>query len=432
MPVSGPAGTPSILESVEAQTPLSSRQTLQIVNYVFLLLLLYNIAVTGIGGIAGQFILKETLRLTPQQLATFSFLSDIPNFIGFAFGFLRDRWRPFHQGDRGYFFLLPPLLAGANFLLAFGPFTYGRLLAAYLLIAALTAWLGAATRGLMTVIAQRHGMAGRFSMMLLLTPRLIGMASSAIGGRLATPAHQHQAFFISGLLCLPLMAMAFWKPRAAFFYEQGPEIQVVPEGVVDALKRLARHRVVYLPAIILFLWSFAPGWGTPLFFYLTNTVKLSEKVYGDCGTILDAGMLVATLLYGLLCYRARLRSMLWWGTLLGVLGCPIFLLIHSQMQAYVVHFFAGASLGIALCAYNDLIFRCCPKQLEGAALMFTGAMSFIAGDTSDIFGAWLYEKGGFMLALVVSTAFTAFIFFVLPFIPERLTVPSEGAPLTEN
>ena len=140
-------------------------------------------------------------------------------------------------------------------------------------------------------------------------------------------------------------------------------------------------------------------------------------------------MLVTVLVYTALCYKMRLRPLLWLGTVFGVLGCPLFLLIHAPSQANPVFFLAGASLGIALCAYNDLLIRCCPQELEGAALMFTSAASAIAADTSDIFGSWLYDKGGFPLALAVSTLFTSLILVVLPFIPKRLTAPREGEPL---
>jgi hypothetical protein len=286
--------------------------------------------------------------------------------------------------------------------------------------------LGAAAKGLLTELAQENAMSGRLSVVLLVTPRLISMASNAIGGALAKPSHQQLAFLLSAAACLPVMLLAIWKPTGVFVNGNEVRARAVPAGIGRALKRLAAHRAIYLPAAIVFLWGFAPGWGTPLLFYLTNQVKLSEAVYGNTQAYIGGGTLIASLLYTLLCYRVRLTPLLIFGTFLGVLGCPIFLLIHNVQQAYVISFLAGASMGIALGAYNDLLIRCCPKELEGAALLFVGATSYIAGDTSDIFGSWLYEKGGFMLALAVSTLFTASIFLVLPFIPKNLTAPREG------
>ncbi len=86
---------------------------------------------------------------------------------------------------------------------------------------------------------------------------------------------------------------------------------------------------------------------------------------------------------------------------------------------------------MALCAFNDLLIRCCPPELEGAAFLFVGAASALAADTSDLFGSWLYEKGGFTLALIVTTVFTGLILPVLPLIPRAITKPREGERLTQ-
>ncbi len=408
----------------------SSPHPWRVLGYAILLLLLFAIGNSGVSGVPLQFILKNSLKLSPQWMSVFGMLTDIPAYLGFAFGFLRDRWRPFGRGDRGYFLFLPLLMAGTELLLSLGPFTYLRVLAVMMLFATFAIWLGAAVNGLLTAIGQYNGMAGRLAVVLLVVPRLVGIASNAIGGHLSDKSHQHMAFLISAALCLPMLLLGFFKPRSAFAHEAAVT-RTVPENVLQALRRLARHRAIYLPAIIVFLWAFAPGWGTPLFFYLTNTVKLSEAAYGNSMALIGVGTLVSALGYSLLCTRLALRPLLYWGTLLGVIGCPLFLLIHNQAQAYGIAFLAGVSLSVALCSFNDLLIRCCPPELEGAAFLFVGAASAIAADTSDLFGSWLFEKGGFTLALTVSTIFTALIFVVLPFVPRAITAPREGERLTE-
>ncbi len=171
--------------------------------------------------------------------------------------------------------------------------------------------MGAAVNGLLTSISQYNGMAGRLSVALLVVPRLISIASNAAGGHLSDAAHQHTAFWISAALCLPMVALAFFRPRAAFAHEDDLLVRAVPENALHALRRLAGHRAIYLPALIVFLWAFAPGWGTPLFFYLTNTVKLSESAYGNAMALLGAGTLVSAFAYTLLCTRLSLRPLLY-------------------------------------------------------------------------------------------------------------------------
>jgi MFS family permease len=208
-------------------------------------------------------------------------------------------------------------------------------------------------------------------------------------------------------------------------------VSVIPENASEALRRLLRHKAVYIPALVLFLWDFAPGWGTPLLFYLTNLQKLSEGAFGVSQGWLRVGQVLAALCYAWLCTRFKFKPLLYWGTFLGVIGAPTFLLIHSPGQANIVCLIAGASCGIAVSAYFDLLFRCCPKELEGVAFMVSYAAFTLAADGSDILGSFLYEKGGFGLALAISMAFTALIFVPLIFLPKSATAPHEGEAVVD-
>ncbi len=380
-----------------------------------------------------QFVLKNQLKLPPNRIALFGILTDLPFYIGMAIGFLRDRWRPFGQGDRGYFLLMPPLIAGTYLILQAGPLDYMRMAVAFICIGLFGVLLGAAANGLLAVAGQRNGLPGRIATIMLVTSAVARIVSSSAGGWLTDHRPPQTSLLISAGLAALMTLLAFWKPRAVFGAEEArPPVNAAQEGVWQALGRLARSRAVYLPAIILFLWNFAPGWGTPLFFYLTDTVKLSSAAYGNVRAALSAGGLVFTLLYGPLCCRFRFRSLMIWGTVLGTLGGAIFLWIHTPLQAYTVAFLAGGSCGIAITSYYDLLVRCCPRELEGAAFMFTTAMSYIAGDTSDLFGSHLYERGGFGLALGVTVVTTALILPVLLFVPRRLTAPREGEQLRSD
>ncbi len=117
--------------SLEGAATIAPRQTGRIAAYAVLLLLLFNLGSIGVYGIPLQFLLKNTFKLSPPQISVFTLLIDIPFYLGFAFGFIRDRWRPLGRGDRGYFLFLPLLMAGSLCLLGFGTFTYGRVLSVF-------------------------------------------------------------------------------------------------------------------------------------------------------------------------------------------------------------------------------------------------------------------------------------------------------------
>src|SRR5439155_24681867 len=110
---------------------------------------------------------------------------------------------------------------------------------------------------------------------------------------------------------------------------------------------------------------------------------------------------------GLLCLRSPIRTLLWWFTVLGVISGPLFLLIHNASQAYAIGALVGVIAGLFNTVALDLLMRSCPDGLEGIALMFGGGAIAAAYSGTDIFGSWLYEKGGFGLALAVTTVCTA-------------------------
>lgn len=399
--------------------------------YSVVLMALYNFAAIGLISVPVQFLLKNQFHLSPTQQSTFGFMTDSPYFVGFLCGFLRDRWRPMNKGDRGYLFAVPILMALVYLWMALSTRTYGVILTGMILISALGALLGAAAQGLLAAIGKDFGMMGRLGAIALITVRCSMIYNAAVGGWLGEHTGPSVPYLLSAAVCLTVLLMAFWRPKSIFRSGDEVFVSVIPEGAVEATKRLLRHKAVYLPAVVLFLWEFSPGWGTPLLFYLTDTVKLSESAYGASQGWLRFGCVVAALLYPVLCTRFRFKPLLNFGTFLGVVGGPAFLLIHAPSQANVVSFFAGAFCGIALASYFDLLVRCCPKELEGVAFMLGLSMFTLASDASDIFGSWLYEKGGFALALGISTAGTALIFIPVALLPRAISDPHEGERMVD-
>jgi hypothetical protein len=408
------------------QDQMEPRPTLLVWLYTIVLMGLYNLAVAGLISVPVSFIYMNDLHLTAVQQSSFGLYTDAPYFIGFVFGFLRDRWRPGGKGDRGYFFAVPILMAAVYVWMAYAPHTAGVLIFGQILIAILASVLGAAAQGLLAAIAKDFGMTGRLAVVALVTVRGSWIYQNVVGGWLDRPKNHALPFLISALVCLTVMLMAFWRPRAIFRSGDEVFVSVIPEGAVAATKRLLRHKAIYLPAIVLFLWEFAPGWGTPLLRYLTQDVHLSEMAFANSQGYLRGATVLSALCYSFLCRYVRFKPMLNIGTTLGVIGAPAFLLIHNAGQANVVSFIAGLCCGIALASYYDLLVRCCPKELEGVAFMLTYGLFTFAGDISDVLGSYLYQHGGFQLALEISTAGNALIFIPIALLPRLISEPQEG------
>lgn len=325
-----------------------------------------------------------------------------------------------------------PLMAGVYLGLAFCPPSYGWLIFWCLAQTVMQCFIGAAARGLVASVAKWHGMMGRIGSMTVVTGSLIRVVSNSGGGYIDEKFGHIAPFVASAIFCLPTLLLAFWRPKAVFEVEDNLEVPAIPQRVWESIKQLARHKAIYLPALAAFLWAFAPGWGTPLLFFFTKDRHLSESVYGNAISLIGLGTLLTSLSYSWLCLKVPFRWLAYGGTVGGVLGAALFLLAHDAPTAYLFSFLAGASCGIPVGAYADLVIRSCPKEYEGAAFMLFASAGFFAGDVSDLFGSWLYEKGCFGLALLATAITTGSIIIVLLFVPRSVTEVREGQPIMED
>jgi MFS family permease len=170
-------------------------------------------------------------------------------------------------------------------------------------------------------------------------------------------------------------------------------------------------------ALFLFLYAFAPGFGTPLYYYMTDTLKFSQEYIGVLGSISSAGWIAGGLLYRFLLQRMNSKSLLYLSIVLGTVAAASFLLLTDELSAAVINFANGVAAMIVTIASLSLAAHYCPRRAEGFA--FAGLMSVM--NLADIFstnaGAFLYERifdNHLEPLIVVSAATTAFAFALVP------------------
>ena len=140
------------------------------------------------------------------------------------------------------------------------------------------------------------------------------------------------------------------------------------ETGMSAVRRLPRYRPIWPAAAIFFLWIFGPGWGTPMFYHLTETVNVSSVLFGTFTAVQWLFFIPSAMVYRPLCRRFTLASLLWWGTLVAILQGPIVFFAQSPLSAIAVAVLYGLFGGFPTAAYVDLIMRSCPKGLEGTGI----------------------------------------------------------------
>lgn len=386
----------------------------------------------GIAAIPLSYFLKDSLHLSPVRLAVFLAIVSIPVCAGFAFGFIRDRWRSARWGDRQYLFACAAVATTGYVWLAASPINYSKLLLLVVIIVTAYVMVFASAQALMTGVAQAHGMTGRLSVVFsfgFFTPAVI---SALAGGWLVAHASVRGTFLIAGGVTIIIAIQSFWRLEAADEFESSSVLVPYEKGFA-AMRRLFHHRPLWPAAAIYFLWNFSPGWGTPMFYHLTEHVRISSELFGTFTALQSLFFLPTSLLYGYLCVRAPLSRLLWWGTIVAILQGPIMFLALGPTSTIIVAVLYGLFGGFATAAYIDLIMRSCPKGLEGTAMMVANTSMFaIAGNAGNLLGSWIYSSGGFASAVIITTLATALIVPLLAAIPPALISTRDGERLESD
>jgi len=415
-----------------AGLPPTARQTIFLYLGTLIVLLAFASPAGGLIDIPVSFFLKNRLHLTAHEVANFRLAAAIPLYLSFVFGFIRDMWNPLAMRDRGYMLLFGGIGALLYLLFAFAPMSYPMLLVAVILLTASFLFVFSAQNGLTSLIGQQHAMTGQVSAVWNVFLSIPTFAALLIGGTLSSmleeesPDRAIRILFLAGATIMAMIAFyALWKPRAVFDNIRA-ETAVDRRPLAD-LKRLVRHRPIYPALLIWALWNFAPGSTTPLQYHLQNTLHATDAQWGQWNAIFAASFIPTFIVYGLLCRKYPLKTLLLWGTVLAVPQMVPLLFIHTTTQALIAAVPIGLMGGLATGAYLDLIIRSCPRGLQGTTLMMSNSLYYVVVRFGDVLGTNLYDRyGGFTVCVVAITTVYAMILPALLLIPRHLVDTADG------
>ncbi|MFI4975767.1 MAG: MFS transporter [Caulobacterales bacterium] len=421
---------------VESPAALPVGHRLKVLLYCGVLLLLLNLAApyAGLIGIPVSFFLKNKLHLSAHQLAVFNFWAGAPLYASFVFGFLRDRWSPYAAGDRGHLLVFGALTTVIYGAIAFLNPTYAMLLAGLLVVTITVQMVAGAANGLVSAIGQQHVMAGQVSTVFniatvlpALAAYLGGLLSDALEG--ASAGRAARILFLAGAGLMAGIAVMGARGPRGLFGAADPGRPAMVHFTRD-IRRLARTWAVYPPLIMLLLWDFGPAAGAALQYHLADGLHASDAQVGAFYALFWGCSIPTLLLYGYLCQRVRLSRLLFWGTLIAIPQMLPLLLMHSPTGALWAAAAMGLMGGVATGAYVDLAIRSCPERLQGTMMMLVVTVYWIAVRVGDLWGTDLYEHaGGYVTAVLATTAVYALILPVLWLAPRRLTSTSDGEAL---
>jgi MFS family permease len=406
----------------------------RILLYLGVLLLLMGFGAPG-GGLIGlpiSFLLKNKLELKAHETAIFSLIAGVPSYLSILFGFARDTWNPLGMRDRGFVVLFGGLCSVVYLLFTFVPVSYRSLLAAQLLLGTCFLFVASAQNGLTSAIGQQHLMSGQISAVWNIAASLPGIIALILGGYLSDVMERRDAegaahlLFLVGAAIMALVALyGLWRPADVF-----DNLQVerpADARPLDDIKRLVRHWPIYPALLIWFLWNFAPGAGTPLQYYLQDVLHARDAQWGQWNALYSASFIPTFIIFGVLCRKLPLRTLLFWGTVVAIPQMVPLLFIHSVTAALTAAVPIGLMGGVATAAYLDLLIRSCPRGLQGTLMMLSAGLFAIVQGLGNLLGTNLYDHfGGFTACVIAITAVYAMILPVLLLVPSHLIDTADG------
>lgn len=403
------------------------RSAMLLVGTGYLLLTLCDYR-EGIAGLALRYLLKDELQLTATQLAGFFLITKLAWYCKPFAGLLADKVRFLGSRRKGYLVVFSVIGGGLWLALAFFHHTYLSMLWLVLAINFALMMVHTTLGGLLVEVSQSLGATGRISAVRSGTESFGWLLAGLVGGWIAVHL-LHHGFLINAALMIVLAVIFAKMLREDKEPGAGPE---TPRWTLGLFKELFQHRTLWAATGFWVLVKFSPGFGTPLFFYKSETLGLTPQLIGYLGFVSAGAGMLGSLFYMRICRRLALNRLLWLGISLHTASSLAFFGYRSIGAAIAIEALYGLCTALAFMPIFDLLARATPKHIAafGYALIFSLGSLSVSG--SDVLGSWIYERLGrsFTGMILLDTGTTALVLLAIPFLPRLLVAHRDGDAAT--
>jgi MFS family permease len=371
--------------------------------------------------------LKER-GLSAGQVATFFTFSIVPWLIKPAYGLLSDFVPLFGYRRKSYLLLNSSLAAGAGLAIGLAaPPRYWWLAGLFTVMGLGLAFTDVLVDALMVENGKPLGLTGAFQAVQWGAVYAASVLVGELGGFLAERRSLSAAFVLAALF--PLMSFGM----TLFFVHDVPARadREAFRQTMAAIRAALGERDVWIVAGFLFFWTFSPSFGPALLYYQADVLKFSQQFIGHLGALGALAAVGGAFIYAPLSRRVPLKRLINASIGMGVAGTLAYLVYRDAWSAVVIDTVFGGVSMITELAFLDLAAKSCPRRVE--ATFFALLMSvFNAGNQSSrVVGAYLYDWLGYTPLVLISTAFTAAAWFLVPLVKvERIEAKAragEGA-----
>jgi MFS family permease len=419
------AATPGIAAAAAERSQLSRLMWFFAVVYV----------VEGLGQVGGlisqplAYYLKETQGWTPLQVTASLSVITFPWVIKPVWGIVSD-FVPLFGYRRKAYLLLASLVGIAAYAWITQIRAPGELISVLLLSAYAMAIISTLCGAVLVENGQRLSASDAFVNQQWLWFNIAGMAASFLGGqlvqRLSPAGALHVAATVIAVAPLGVVAGSLF-----LIEEQRSRLDLGElKRTFRALLSAFTLRDLWLIALFLFLFYLNPGFGTPLYYYMTDDLKFSQAFIGTLGAIGSAGWIAGALVYRYFLKGISAKRLINLAILLGTLTTTSFILLSGEASAIIINFVNGIAGMITFVATLSLAADFCPQRAEGFAFAALMSILNLASSLSGALGSFLYEHAfanRLDPLILLSAGLTALIFVFVPFLRLGSKAPGMAA-----
>lgn len=381
------------------------------------------------GGLIAQplnFYLKTELGLTTSQVSEYLAIASLPWMIKPLYGLVSD-YVPLLGYRRKTWLMALNLVGASGFLWLAGLTEPGTLITALTLTAFGTAASDVIIDALMVEKGAETGLTARFQGTQWFWFKISAVLTALIGGFLAANFKPASALHIAATITMlaPLSVLT----ASYFLVQEKPsridivQMKETTQGMWDAI----RSPRLQLAAVFLVLWCFSPGFGTPLYFHMVDTLGFDQQFIGQLSAFTAVGGVIGAWIFGHVLARRSVAVQANVAIAAAVTAVLTYLLLaHPSSYAQTIAAPLNVSVGMLNQIGSLMIFsvaaRACPPRAEG--FTFAVMMSIYNGteQLSAVIGSRLYEHvfhQQFAPLLWVAAASLACCFLLVPYLQRQ-------------
>ncbi len=393
------------------------------------------------GGLIGQplnYYLKEELALTTSGVSEYLAIASMPWVIKPLYGLVSD-YLPLFGYRRKTWLMLVNLFAASGFLWLSGLTDPGSLVIALTLTAFGTAASDVIIDALMVEKGAETGLTARFLGTQWFWFKIAAVVTALAGGFLANNFKPATALHLAATITM-LAPIAVLMASYFLVQEKPSRIDLAAmKETTQSMWQAIRSPKLQLAAVFLVLWCFSPGFGAPLYFHLTDTLRFDQQFIGQLSAFTALGGVLGAWVFGHVLARRSVAVQANVAISAAILAVLAYLSL-AQPSAYAQTI--AAPLNVSVGMLNQIgalmIFsvaaRACPPRAEGFTFAVMMSLYNATDMLSSVIGSRLYEhvfNQSFAYLLWVAAGSLALCYLLVPFLsrqhPARNPQPLQSA-----